>query len=52
MKNFIHEENLRLFRKSLAETTDPAKRQLLLKLLAEEETKGDGLSSSKEPKLP
>jgi hypothetical protein len=52
MKNFIHEENLRLFRKSIAETSDPAKRQLLLKLLADEEAKGDGHSSSKEPKLP
>ena len=37
MKNFIHQENLKLFRKQLAETTDPTKRQMLLKLLAEEE---------------
>jgi hypothetical protein len=39
MKKFIHEENLKLFRKRLAETTDPAERQMLLKLLAEEEAK-------------
>jgi hypothetical protein len=37
MKNFIHEENMKLFRKQLDETTDPEKRQMLLKLLAEEE---------------
>jgi len=36
MKKFIHEENLKLFRKELAETTDPEKRRVLLKLLAEE----------------
>jgi hypothetical protein len=41
MKKFIHEENLKLFRKRLAETTDPEKRQMLLKLLAEEEAKND-----------
>jgi hypothetical protein len=37
MKKFIREENLKLFRKRLDETTDPEKRQMLLKLLAEEE---------------
>jgi hypothetical protein len=37
VKKFIHEENLKLFRKRLGETTDPEKRQMLLKLLAEEE---------------
>ena len=37
MKNFSHQENLKLFRKQLAETTDLRKRQMLLKLLAEEE---------------
>jgi len=41
MKNFIHEENLKLFRKQLAETTDPQKRQVLLKLLAEEAKCGE-----------
>jgi hypothetical protein len=41
MKEFIHEENLKLFRKQLAETTDPEKRQMLLKLLAEEEAKNE-----------
>jgi hypothetical protein len=36
MKKFIHDENLKLFRKRLAETTDPEIRRVLLKLLAEE----------------
>ena len=41
MKTFIHEENLKLFRKRLVETTDPEKRQMLLKLLVEEEAKNE-----------
>lgn len=41
MKKFIHEENLKLFRKRLAETTDAEKRRMLLKLLEEEEAKND-----------
>jgi hypothetical protein len=41
MKKFIHEENLKLFRERLAEATDPEKRQMLLKLLAEEEAKDE-----------
>jgi hypothetical protein len=36
INKFIHEENLKLFRKRLDETTDPEKRQMLLKLLANE----------------
>ena len=39
MEKFIHRENIRLYRKLLAETTDPEKRQMLLKLLADEEAK-------------
>lgn len=39
MEGFIHRENLALFRKRLAEPCDDAQRQLLLKLLAEEEAK-------------
>jgi hypothetical protein len=41
MEKFIHEENLKLFQARLAETTDPEKRQMLLKLLAEEEAKDE-----------
>jgi hypothetical protein len=40
MDKFIHRENLALFRKRLAEAPDDATRQILLKLLAEEEGKG------------
>lgn len=39
MDKFIHRENVALFRKRLAETTDERTRQVLLKLLAEEEAK-------------
>jgi hypothetical protein len=39
MEKFVHSENLKLYRKLLAETTDAHKRQTLLKLLADEEAK-------------
>ena len=39
MDKFIHRENLALFRKRLAEPHSDAERQVLLKLLAEEEAK-------------
>ena len=39
MEKFIHEENLLLFRKRLAEPCGDAERRVLLKLLAEEEAK-------------
>ena len=39
MENFVHRENLKLYRKLLAETTDEQKRQTLLKLLADEEAR-------------
>lgn len=39
MKNFIHRENLALFKKRLADPCDDAERRVLLKLLAEEEAK-------------
>jgi len=34
MERFIHEQNLAHYRKVLAETTDPAKRRMVLSLLA------------------
>ena len=37
MEEFIHSENIRLYRKLLAEVTDAKRREILLKLLAEEE---------------
>ena len=39
MDNFIHRENLALFKRRLAETTDERARQMLQKLMAEEEAK-------------
>jgi len=37
MDRYIRDQNLALYRKVLAETTDPAKRQAVLKLIADEE---------------
>jgi len=39
-ENFIHRENLRHLREVLKQTTDAAKRQQILKLLAVEESAG------------
>jgi hypothetical protein len=39
MDKFIHRENLALYKKRLAETTDEPTRRVILKLLAEEEAK-------------
>jgi hypothetical protein len=39
MEKFVHKENLKLYRKLLAETADEQRRQILLKLLADEEAK-------------
>lgn len=39
MEIFVHQQNLLYFRRQLAETPDDARRQELLKLLADEEAK-------------
>jgi len=39
MEEYIRRENLRIFRRQLDMAKDDARRQLLLKLLAEEEAK-------------
>ena len=39
MEKYIHKENLTLFKKRLAEAHNDAEREVLLKLLADEETK-------------
>jgi hypothetical protein len=39
MEKYIHRENLTLFKKRLAESHGDAEREVLLKLLAEEEAK-------------
>ena len=43
---FVHNENIKLFRKQLAETTDPEKRRVLLKLLASEKANSEQQSAS------
>ena len=39
MEKYIHRENLTLFKKRLAESHSDAEREVLLKLLADEEAK-------------
>jgi len=39
LSDFIHQQNLALFKKRLAEPCDEAQRKLLLMLLAEEEAR-------------
>jgi rubrerythrin len=39
MEKFVHDENLKLFRKQLAEITDEKQRQVLCDLIEEEEEK-------------
>jgi hypothetical protein len=39
MEKFLHDENLRLFGKRLAETTDEKQRQVIHDLIAEHEAK-------------
>jgi len=46
MKKFIHEENLKLFRRQLAETTDAERRKVLLKLLEDEQANDVDLVNS------
>ena len=43
---YIHEQNLILYRKVLSETTDQAKRQTVLDLLADEQAKPTGRSKT------
>jgi hypothetical protein len=48
MENFIHTENLKLLKKQLETSTDDAQRKVLLRLLAEEEAKGERPTASDE----
>lgn len=50
MQKFIHRKNLELYRKRLLEATDPAKRDVLVRLLTEEESKD--LEQPAEPRAP
>jgi hypothetical protein len=45
MDRFIHNENLKLWRRHLAETTDPQERAVLLNLISEEEHREAGFGN-------
>jgi hypothetical protein len=58
MEEYIHDENLKIFRRQLELAKDDARRQLLLRLLAEEEAKvpvrdqiGDHRRTAKGPSM-
>jgi hypothetical protein len=44
MEDFVHRENLIIFKRRLAESNSESQRQLLLKLLANEEARGRPLA--------
>ena len=45
MEDFVHRESLAILKRRLADAKNDIHRQLLLKLLAEEEAKGGALSA-------
>jgi hypothetical protein len=47
MQRYVHEENILLYRKLLADTLDEEKRKIILRLLAEEEAKELPVPSAK-----
>lgn len=49
MEKFIHDENLKLFRKQLVESSDEKQRQLLRDLITEEEAKNPGQPAKSRP---
>ena len=48
MEDFVHRENLIIFKRRLADAKSDIQRQLLLKLLAEEEAKGSPLPAARD----
>jgi hypothetical protein len=44
MEDFVHRENLIIFKRRLAESSSESQRQILLKLLAAEEARGHPLT--------
>ncbi len=50
MERFVHRANLERYRQELSVTTDEARRQQLLKLLAEEEAKEIPPERPRQPK--
>lgn len=47
MERFVHRSNIEIYRKQLSRVTDDAKREQLLRLLAEEEAKESSLCCPK-----
>ena len=47
MDRYIHDQNLALYRKVLAETADPTKRRAVLKLIADEQAKARAPTETK-----
>jgi hypothetical protein len=47
MEQFIRRQNIEHYRKLLAQTTDEAQRQMLLRLLADEEAKASSRTQAK-----
>jgi hypothetical protein len=45
MDSFIHNENLKLWRRHLAQTKDPSERAVLLNLIGEEENRASDLDN-------
>jgi hypothetical protein len=52
VERFIHNENLKLWRAQLAETTDDRKRAVLLGLIAEEEGREAEIEARARSKIP
>jgi hypothetical protein len=50
VEDFVHRENLTIFKRQLANAKSDVHRQLLLKLLAEEEAKGGLLTADVSPR--
>lgn len=50
MDRFIHDENLRHYRRLLERTAEPAERERILRLLAEEEARA--VASNGQPEAP
>jgi hypothetical protein len=50
LESFVHRQNLKLFKKQLEAPTNEAQRTMLLRLLAQEQAKGERLVAK--PKQP
>lgn len=52
MERFIHNENLKLWRRQLSENTDQRKRKVLLQLIAQEVAREDEIERLAKAKAP